>query len=373
MKTPLYAIQLQTGKCLRSLGASCSRCIVACPVNALTPGPTILWDEELCAHCGLCLHVCPTNVFAARDEYDLLLQAATLFLKRDTIEFICSYHPAPEEGIDGCDNAFKTANCLAALGPSTYLALWAIGVKRIILRLDACDTCPRGLQGAEGSIRDICSASEKIIRPDNPVLRIELIENPPEEAVYRPVHLVSDTSISRRGLLRSLLGQNSKESSGSKASSSDRSRMLDALEALASNHIIETGSFAALAFFEASIDNSCSACLACARVCPVGAFRGSFTANGRFQLEFAPALCLDCKLCIAACRQKAINRQPLKTATNVRQLRHHVIFEGEVRTCLRCRTKFRSLENQYLCPACAFRRQNPFGAIATPPIKGTSS
>ena len=36
----------------------------------------------------------------------------------------------------------RVRGCLAGLGVGTYLALAAMGLERIILRLDACEDCP---------------------------------------------------------------------------------------------------------------------------------------------------------------------------------------------------------------------------------------
>ena len=362
METSLYNIHIQAEKCLRFRGAACSRCIDACPVEALSFDSTIVLSKEKCLQCGMCLHSCHTGVFSAKDEWDFLIKSVSGFLSKTSLELICGFHPEPETGISGCENAVKTANCLAALSPSLYIALQAIGMERIFLRLDACAECPAGLQKAKPAIQTIAASHAAILR---------LVESPLAEMVRRPVQTYKDTAISRRGLFRSLVGQGGEHPFGCQAASSERTRLLRSLEIFFQSNEKDGKSIEGLPFFEMSLTDNCNACMACARCCPSGAIKASITNKNLFKLEFAPGLCLDCKLCVAACRLDAILRTPLKTLANVEASLHRVILEDEVQTCSRCKTPFRAEEkDQTLCPACAFRRDNPFGAIGITKTKG---
>ena len=346
---------------MRFRGAACTRCIDACPVDALSFQFTIIRSPEACRQCGLCLHICPTSAFSAKDEWHSLVNMVSTFPSGQSLELICGFHPKPEPGLPECDTTVKTANCLAALGPSLYITLRGRGIKHIALRLDACAQCPAGLQNALPHIKAISTISS-IVEPT---------ESLAAETVQREVHTYRDTTFSRRGLFRSLLGKNNDYADGNPPTTSERGRLVHSFETLLKKETPIGEPLDRLPFFQVSIKDSCNACMACARSCPSGAIRVSITGGNHFILEFAPGLCLDCGLCVASCRMESIVREPLKTLSQFQELNFRTILEDDVSTCRRCQTSFRSNDpGQTLCPPCSFRRQNPFGAIGPSPLKG---
>jgi ferredoxin len=290
-----------------------------------------------------------------------LVNMVSTFPTGQSLELICGFHPNPESGLPGSRNTVRTANCLAALGPSLYIALQGRGVKHISLRLDACAQCPEGLQYALPQIKAITTIS--------PI--VEPIEEPPAETIQREVHTYRGTAFSRRGLFRSLLGRNSDSADGNPPVTSERGRLVHSLETLLKEGESIGELLDRLPFFQASLKDTCNACMACARSCPSGAIRASISSGNRFKLEFAPGLCLDCKLCVSSCRMESIVREPLRTLSQFQELNFRTILEEDVSTCQRCKTPFRSNDpHQILCPPCTFRRRNPFGAIGSSHLKG---
>lgn len=361
MNTTLYKIQVQAEKCLRFRGASCDRCIAGCPTQALSFKGTIILSQDQCRHCGLCLHQCPSQVFTSHDEWNALVAITDSFSNKQSVELKCASHPEPNMGMPDCAHTVQTATCLAALGPSLFLALQARGVEKIVLRLDACRTCPVGLHEAKAQI--ISNATSSSIT--------HIIDESPSDSLERIVHTSRKSTMSRRRLFGSLVGKVEVNPKEEYSSATERTRFLHSLEQLMKGDRYDGTLSQTALFFQASIRNTCTACMACARSCSSGALRASLEKGKYFTLEFAPGLCYDCNLCISACRQDAIIRTPLSSLSSFEELNFSTLLQDEVKTCTRCKTHFRTGETgSELCPACAFRRQNPFGAIGSPKSQG---
>lgn len=356
MNTTLYKIQVQAEKCLQFRGASCDRCIAGCPTQALSFKGTIILSHEQCRNCGLCLHQCPSQVFTGHDEWNTLVAMVDGFSNKQSVELVCASHPEPNRGMPDCTHTVQTATCLAALGPSLFLALQAQGVEKIALRLDACRMCPVGLHEAMDQI--ISNATSSSIT--------HIIQESPPDSLERTVHTSQRSTMSRRHLFRSLLGKVEANPKEECPSSPERTRLLHSLELLMKGEGHDGVLSQTALFLQTSIRDTCTACMACARSCSSGALRASLEKGKYFTLEFAPGLCYDCKLCISACRQDAIIRTPLAPLSSFEELNFSTLLQDEVKTCTRCKTHFRTgVKGSELCLACAFRRQNPFGAIGS--------
>jgi Fe-S-cluster-containing hydrogenase component 2 len=109
--------------------------------GAIQTGKPLRLETDLCASCLTCLPLCPTGAFSANDAVPDLLNCAAHVESR-SLELICQMHPRADTGIAVEAVGVRLRGCLARLGSGTYLALAAVGVEHIAVRLDACAECP---------------------------------------------------------------------------------------------------------------------------------------------------------------------------------------------------------------------------------------
>lgn len=105
----------------------------------------------------------------------------------------------------------------------------------------------------------------------------------------------------------------------------------------------------------------CTACGVCVRTCPEDALELSVT-HGRARLAYRPSRCSGCGDCLVACEPGALSAP---------DERHHWsrLWEDGVQSladfaterCSRCQHQYAPQDGQGLCPACSFRRAQPFG------------
>ena len=136
-------VVLDAQQCLHSHDqfSACEACFEICPVDAIQPGKPPALDTDKCQDCLACLPVCPVGAYSADDAVQSLLTCATR-LETKTVELICASHGSAEMGLSTEATGILLRGCLAGLGAGTYVALAAIGLEHIVLRVDACANCP---------------------------------------------------------------------------------------------------------------------------------------------------------------------------------------------------------------------------------------
>lgn len=370
------AVAVESAACLHSWNkaATCNRCVQVCPVEALTVDDTIQLDTSACVQCGLCLPVCPVGAFNGSDDTAYLLKAAARLPKRDIVEIACAVHPQAEKGPSQSSAVLRSKGCLAALGTSTYLSLFALDVSHIVLRLDACTACPLGQVQPEikSSLLLACqmaAAEADAIEMGSLVTQIHAAW--PE----RRVTDVARPTRSRRDFLKSLTAVDDPSplvrrlltdgaQPDEKPLPRERRRLLSAWQLLPAGKM-PTPSPAvleALSFADITADANCTACGVCDRICPTDALQLVIDNDkNSYQLTFTARNCVDCRLCLTLCEPYALQRQPPK-ATKLLTDQPEILQEGPLHQCHRCKASFAGSADSHLCPVCTFRQQNPFGS-----------
>ncbi len=358
------AITVTPERCLhrRDKHSPCSACLDICPMNAITLDGEVALDLDSCIRCGLCLHECPVGVFEGENGTRRLLHCYTQLIDRERVEITCKHHPAPATGRGGIDAVISTNGCLSKLDPAAYLALFALGAKQVIVRLDACLNCPLGALCA--NITETIETARGFLGADAEALVVET--EPAQKRKTRPVYSVNNPPVSRRGLFRmiamqtenpidALLGAEGEEGS---ALPETRRRLLAVLPHLPNSDPAAT--VADAGFTRLSADDHCNACELCARVCPTHAL-GFYLNDEAFALGFTPAACTNCGLCINLCEPKALQQAGQPTVGEILDDEPVMIYAGQVKRCRRCNTPFAGEGD--LCPPCDFRQKNPFGLM----------
>lgn len=363
-------IVLDPKRCLHSQDqyAECAACFQICPVHAIQAGKPPSLNSEQCESCRACLPACPVGAFDADDDVADLLQCTT-HVESEPLELICESHPEAQTGTQPDAIGIQIHGCLAGLGMGTYLTLFALGLKRIFVRTDACRTCKWRALASEIHRQAECadrflSAWEK----GNTILCIDQVESPVERALWN----AKNPPLSRRDLFRMLARQGQvamARAMGQAETGAGRQPGRDRLRVLAAvSHLAEPSAaveLSGLGFATLMISEACDACGACARACPTEALH--FEKNEEamtFSLLFSSKNCIACDRCEHVCLPDAISLQRAPAFEEVFGSNQPVIVKsGTLVRCARCKTLAAQREGGTLCPLCEYRRTHPFGSM----------
>ena len=111
-----------------------------------------------------------------------------------------------------------------------------------------------------------------------------------------------------------------------------------------------------------SVSEACTACGACARICPTSALQfGKYAGETAFQLTFQAAKCVGCDMCVHVCAPAAMNLDHHPTFARIFSQENVIIRAGGLIKCKKCGAPTVALPGVELCPVCEFRRIQPFG------------
>lgn len=336
-------------------GASCEACMAACPTDALTvQGGKVVLASDYCVGCGACVHRCPTGALHGTKDADKLLRHVSERVDEDDpIELTCAYRPGPLMQHDRQADLYAMPGCLAALSISTYVELANVGVCRVTLRLDACADCPIG--SVASAIQATAQRATSLMAASSPQMQINVTTASPKRRAKPTVAQdVNRRVISRRGLFQLFSAAPRPEPAAADVTTRpsplprERQRLLDALQQRSASPPWAPS---------LTLTGDCTACEVCANICPMGALTTERD-DTQFRLAFRAGICTACGLCADACPPGviALGDEPSSDDANPVAL-----VTGELHQCSRCRAYFLG-EASSLCPACAFRRANPFGS-----------
>lgn len=371
-------VRLDADRCVRAhvRQSACNVCARACAFNAVRLNTPASIDAGACVACGQCIHGCPVGAIRADDVAIEVFAIASSLNAARVVELACSQHPAPQHGPAETDAVIRVPGCLASLGPSAYLSLLALGIERIVARLDGCAECPIGK--ARTGIECTLSTAQRLLGGRGEVERVIGLTDRRGEGWKRRRVRAPGKQASRRDFLRKLAGEGQQiaarklaidlrpaSSGGATARTPplERRRLLDALAQLPPRETIPETPLTGLPFARMVADETCTACGVCARICPTGALQ--FVAEDeRYQLTFASGACTDCSMCLHVCMPGALHREDAAPADLISP--PIVLRSGSLQSCAKCGAKFAGGSNVSLCPVCDFRRKNPFGSRLPP-------
>lgn len=285
---------LDRSRCLRVRfnASSCSRCQVVCPTAAIALEQGLQIDSERCSGCLLCTSVCPTGA----------LELSTEFLA-----CVSQLAKVPEPVL-GCCRTKEQANgwlaCLGGLSEEHLLYLSRRLNGTLTLNLSRCGDCPNS------SMLPLVQARLDRLVPGGSC-SIKAVQTP--DAVRH-----RDESVDRRSFFKSfrtslfqtaavVMTAGSQETERRSDYTSKRVperrllllRVLEVVEQQKKKQL-EERFFGRITFNEA-----CTACQACAAICPTGAL-----GKNRVQPDnpplFTAADCTACGLCVEFCMDQAL-------------------------------------------------------------------
>jgi Fe-S-cluster-containing hydrogenase component 2 len=369
-------VRYRPERCLHAMvrDLDCEGCWI-CPTDAVSETKPPLVDISKCEQCLACLPACPTGAFSGVDHHKGMLRCIHRMEAR-SVELLCHLHPAQETGPAGT-TAICMGACLASLGRSAYLSMAALGVETLVMRMDACEGCPLGdlVPQIKSQVQDIERLMTSAALDSFQVTIVEVPES--GNQVEREVWNADNPPLTRRDLFKVASGVGGRlisqmiedEAKGSnlgrdRIRSNNAFRQLLSAEKFPFNATVEDFGYAVL-----SVDENCTACGTCARICPTGALTLRIYEE-HFTLDFSAEACIACGLCAESCTPEAITISLAPTYTQIFKNEGPLtLLEGDLIKCIRCGTRIAAWTTSRMCPVCEFRSLHPFGSQLPPGVR----
>lgn len=368
-----WSVTFNPDGCIHSIDrfAECEACVDVCPAGGISAGKPPILDEAACQDCRACLAACPTGAFSYNgiDAAEALFQEAR-HLGAVNLELFCQYHTGVENGASGAEVGLRVMGCLAGLGPETLLRLLSLGVRRIIVRSDSCADCRWSAHGPR--LAEQIAQAKALLALWDRADDLAFVDTTPLDDVQARPYYQAETPPRQRRKLLEWRDKSEAVPAGSEAQKLYRQR-LRFLRALAAFPVPEAGpdieiGLADFHFARLTVTEACTACGACARICPTRALELA-TGESHFELRFSPELCLACQACAHVCAPEAITIDRAPTFNQIFiDVGDGLLSHGALNHCQVCGVPFAGRYEDKFCPICAFRRQNPFGSYIPPGV-----
>lgn len=281
---------LDRSRCLRVRfnGSDCSHCQAVCPTAAIALEQGLKLDSERCTGCLLCTSVCPTGA---------------LELSADFLACVAQLSKVPEPVL-GCCRTKEQANgwlaCLGGLSDEHLLYLTHHLSGTLILNLSRCTECPNNsmLPFLQVRLATITAGGSCIIKA---VDTAEAVRHRDENVDRRSFFKSFRSSLFQTAAVVMTAGaqETERRSDYTAKRVPARRELLKRIEKKvdqAKRNDLENRFSGRVIFAE-----TCSACQACAAVCPTGALRKNHEHPDNAPI-FTATDCTSCGLCVEFCQ-----------------------------------------------------------------------
>ncbi|MDZ4163750.1 MAG: 4Fe-4S binding protein [Smithellaceae bacterium] len=279
---------------MRSSRATCERCVISCPLQAITiqEGPVI--DHDRCVGCLQCTVSCPTGALLPKDTSLFSLLTPLKGISAPVLGCL-------RKGVDG----HLRFPCLGGLPEEAILALMLFS-PLLQLNLTGCHECPSGFILAElkeriKRCREALTLEEEggiTLATERSKLKLTEVSYNRRDffRTYRSILLRGAAEIDR-GIRTSVM-----PAASVAKGPPERRQLLN--RATASLPEGRKAPILARYYFELSLGETCDLCFLCGGACPTGALEASY--GNPPALLFRGALCVGCDLCREVCPKEAL-------------------------------------------------------------------
>lgn len=340
--------------CVRATSklSACSHCVDICPVDTINFHDNIpSFTPSACIDCGACVGACPSSSFKL-NEYS-------------GIDFFFAFLENTNKTISCKDNV----PCLAWLSVEELLAI-ALN-SDATLELGYCKNCEIGDRLYAQIVANIEEANFVLSSFCDKELQVSFEAPPIEKSVEESSrrNFLSHINIKKmqeakanfeakvdEDELKSFAIDNDNVSKLKEKSIPNKRKLL--LTSL--KHLPKPSQYEVLPQEEMSfisqkyIDDSCTNCQICYRICPTGAL----SSNSKFSLiNFDAIACIKCHLCHDVCEPDAIKLQVGFENQELFEPRKRTLITFDVRRCNECANYFTYHEGEQVCPRCRIEEE----------------
>ena len=359
----MSTLVFDAARCVRTVTkfSECDKCVTVCPVRTMTIADNGLpaFTPADCVDCGGCVGVCPSEA---------------LSLKRfSTTEFFFDFAES-DETLLSCR---KNVPCLAVLGVEHLMSLALVRDETLTLDLGHCASCLIKdplydqivgnveeanylLEAIESGKRIATEAvafeEEGLEEGIDPHDRRAFLERLSLKGAVRAKQAFDEAVEGADDLLREHDVDLAAVAKIRQKELPDRRKILFVALKRAPKpsryHTIaeEDISFASQKF----IDDSCTMCQMCYRICPTGAL-SSDAKNSR--IFFDAMMCVKCRACHDTCEPDALHLQPTFELKEFFEPTQRLLASFKVVRCDECGVHFPSVRGERTCPRCAAEEQ----------------
>jgi ferredoxin len=329
--------------------SECAACADACPHDAIAltdEGITI--SETACQNCALCTAVCPTEAPTAHNfpRMEILRRA----LASQKVTFACA--------ASGKD-ADETMPCLGALDAAMLATLAQRGIEVTFAGTQLCSSCPKG------------KIAQRLI--SRHLETVGLLRQTVGSAKWTSIRVSTEGdakmahNASRRHLFRRFLGKAANDMAEDASDFVSQPAPMTAVRIAA--HVRTNGRDLLQKLFDTTPEDApalphheglfaaaielnpgCTACEACARVCPTGAINIGESAVS-WALLFQFSRCVGCGVCLEVCQPRVLRfAEAMSELPDPRKI--VTLHARAKQRCNRCDRFFISAQPEEACPVC---------------------
>ena len=348
-------IELQPERCVRyySKLSTCDKCELVCPTNAiLIEDMKLKISMESCVECGACNSICPNEAFLL-EKYSPTAHFFS-FLKEDDKLLSCK----------------KDIPCLAALSVE-HLVSFVTQKGDMVADIGHCTNCEIGslITTINQNIDEANFMLEKL-KINHKISKMSVGYEPIEDKKTENPSSDRRDFFKRFGLkgaiktkvefetisenleseYKSIELQNNSIKGIRENSLSDRRKIFfTALKGVKKPEQFEYINEADVRFFSnKNVDESCTNCSICYRICPTGALS---TDVNQTRIDFDMLSCVRCNLCHDVCEPDAISLVSIYTKDIFQPISKELIT-FDIRRCDECANFFTYKGGELMCDSC---------------------